>query len=780
MDPLAELKQTFFQECDELLGALEQKLQALDEGSSDPEDVNAAFRAIHSIKGGAGAFGCTELVGFAHVFEASLDHLRSGRVAIEDAPFTLFLRCSDAVADLVSAARNDEPATERPDLLAALEQVGQEPRAQVAPAVAAPAAATPVAAIPATSPAPATDEAPPGLAALGNLLAMVEAKSAAAPAKANDDGWDDDEPVAARMALASAAKPGRDVRLRIAPETDLFRRVIEPRVVLGSLPADDIVAIRCDLSKVPPLETLDVTDCWLRFDVDLRTELSVEELHGRFDFSLANEEFEIELSDATPAAEPAPAAATPEPEVPTSVAADLSAILAKLGPAPDMAGQPDIQPAPVPAPVAAPAPVAEAVPAVRAAPRAPANDQAAARQRQAVSVRVDLDRIDKLMNLVGEIVITQSMLVECVRSLPYDVYAKTAEGILTLSRQTRELQDHVMAVRAQPVKAVFQRMPRLVRELAQTLGKEVRLVLEGENTEVDKTIIEELADPLTHMIRNSMDHGLETPDERVEAGKPREGTIRLIAEHRAGRIVISVTDDGRGIGRDRLLAKARSRGLVGADEKLAPEEIDQLIFAAGLSTAEAVSDISGRGVGMDVVRRNVESLGGRISVDSEPGRGCKFTLALPLTLAVLEGMVIRCGDDRYVIPIASVIETQHLASTPIEKLPFGQEVLRWRGEVTPLYRLGAVMGSTGTTNENIVIIAETERGNNVGIAVDEIVGQQQVVVKSLEANYGAVNGASAATILGDGLVALILDIDSMLRLAASGDRAPLSDLKMAG
>ncbi len=767
MDPLAELKQTFFQECDELLGALEQKLQALDEGSSDPEDVNAAFRAIHSIKGGAGAFGCTELVGFAHVFEASLDHLRSGRVAIEDAPFTLFLRCADAVADLVSAARNDEPATERPDLLAALEQVGKEPQAPVA----APPAPEPVA------PA-ANNDAPPGIAALGNLLAMVEAKTAA-PAVAADDGWDD-EPATAPVPAAAARKPGRDVHLRITPEQDLFRRVIEPRVVLGSLPAEDIVSIRCDLSQVPPLESLDVSDCWMRFDVDLRTELTVEDLHGRFDFSLANEEFEISFPEETvaeaPQAAEAPAA---EPEVSSAVAADLSAILAKLGPAPEAANAPDIQPEPVPA--AAPAPVAAAEPpAARAVPRAPASADSSARQRQAVSVRVDLDRIDKLMNLVGEIVITQSMLVECVRSLPYDVHAKTAEGMLTLSRQTRELQDHVMAVRAQPVKAVFQRMPRLVRELAQTLGKEVRLVLEGENTEVDKTIIEELADPLTHMIRNSMDHGLETPDERVAAGKPREGTIKLIAEHRAGRIVISVTDDGRGIGRDRLLAKARSRGLVGADEKLAPEEIDQLIFAAGLSTAEAVSDISGRGVGMDVVRRNVESLGGRISVDSEPGRGCKFTLALPLTLAVLEGMVIRCGDDRYVIPIASVIETQHLASTPIERLPFGQEVLRWRGEVTPLYRLGDVMGSMGKTNENIVIIAETERGNNVGIAVDEIVGQQQVVVKSLEANYGTVNGASAATILGDGLVALILDIDSMLRLAASGSRPPQSDLKMAG
>ncbi|KRE04461.1 hypothetical protein ASE61_05800 [Bosea sp. Root670] len=767
MDPLAELKQTFFQECEELLGALEQKLQALDEGSVDPEDVNAAFRAIHSIKGGAGAFGCTELVGFAHVFEASLDHLRSGRVAVEDAPFTLFLRCADAVADLVSAARNDEPATERPDLLAALEQVGKEPQAPIA--APPPPASDPV--------APAADnDAPIGIAALGNLLAMVEAKTAA-PAAAADDGWDD-EPAAASAPVAG--KPGRDVQLRIAPETDLFRRVIEPRVVLGSLPAADIVSIRCDLSQVPPLESLDVSDCWLRFDVALRTELSVEDLHGRFDFSLANEEFEITfaeeaVTEALPASEPEAA----EPEVSSAVAADLSAILAMLGPAPEAANEPDIKPEP--APVAVAAPVVAAEPAVaRAAPRAPAAPDASARQRQAVSVRVDLDRIDKLMNLVGEIVITQSMLVECVRSLPYDVHAKTAEGMLTLSRQTRELQDHVMAVRAQPVKAVFQRMPRLVRELAQTLGKEVRLVLEGENTEVDKTIIEELADPLTHMIRNSMDHGLETPDERIAAGKPREGTIRLIAEHRAGRIVISVTDDGRGIGRDRLLAKARSRGLVGADERLQPEEIDQLIFAAGLSTAEVISDVSGRGVGMDVVRRNVESLGGRISVDSEPGRGCKFTLALPLTLAVLEGMVIRCGDDRYVIPIASVIETQHLASTPIERLPFGQEVLRWRGEVTPLYRLGDVMGSMGTTNENIVIIAETERGNNVGIAVDEIVGQQQVVVKSLEANYGAVNGASAATILGDGLVALILDIDSMLRLAASASRSSQSDLKMAG
>ncbi|MCR4520347.1 Hpt domain-containing protein, partial [Bosea sp. 47.2.35] len=362
MDPLAELKQTFFQECEELLGALELKLQALDEGSTDPEDVNAAFRAIHSIKGGAGAFGCTELVGFAHVFEASLDHLRSGRVAIEDAPFTLFLRCADAVADLVSAARNDEPATERPDLLAALEQVGKEPQAAVAAPPPAPAAPAPA---PAPAAPAASNDAPIGIAALGNLLAMVEAKTAAPAPAASDDGWDD-EPVAAPA--PAAGKPGRDVHLRIMPEQDLFRRVIEPRVVLGSLPTDDIVSIRCDLSQVPPLESLDVSDCWMRFDVDLRTELTVEDLHGRFDFSLANEEFEINFPEpAVTEAPPVVEAPAAEPEVSNSVAADLSAILAKLGAAPEAANEPDIQPAPAPVAVAAPVVAAEAPAVARAA-----------------------------------------------------------------------------------------------------------------------------------------------------------------------------------------------------------------------------------------------------------------------------------------------------------------------------------------------------------------------------------------------------------------------------
>ncbi len=725
MDPLAELKQTFFQECDELLGALEQRLQVLEEGGTDPEDVNAAFRAIHSIKGGAGAFGCTELVHFAHAFEAALDLVRSEKVSCADAPWVLFLRCSDAVADLVGAARRSEPADPRKDLIEALEQVGKEPPASAAEPEEAPSLGM--------------------IAALDQLLAQVEDKAgpAAAPAPADDAAWD----------LPEDPDNGAPLlRIDLLPGTGLFRRVIEPRALIEGLAPDRVVSLACDLSHLPALEALDVGECHMRFEIVLQSRLSPEQVSAKLEMSLAPDEFSVTLAEPGEA----PAAEVVQPAAP---------VLTVIGErAPEaLVPQTNAREAPTPA-----------APALHH----PAAGRPGAGARPNVSVRVDLDRIDRLMNLVGEIVITQSMLMERMRGLPFEISAHTTEGLLTLSRQTRELQEHVMAVRAQPVKTVFQRMPRLVRELAQTLGKEVRLILNGENTEVDKTIIEELADPLTHMIRNSMDHGLETPDERRAAGKPAEGTIQLGAEHRAGRIVISVSDDGRGINREKLLDKARRTGVIDPDAKPSPQEIDELIFAAGLSTAAAVTDVSGRGVGMDVVRRNVETLGGRITVDSEPGRGCRFTLALPLTLAVVDGMVVRSANERFVVPITSIVETQHLASTPLEHLTFGHEVLRWRGEITPLYRLGRLMRGSSDSDETIIIIAETERGQPVGIAVDEIIGQQQVVVKSLETNYGAVAGASAATILGDGMVALILDIDAMLRIAAQPRALP--ELKLAG
>ncbi|MDJ1158047.1 chemotaxis protein CheA [Chelatococcus sp. SYSU_G07232] len=761
MDFLDELKQSFFQECEELLAALEARLQALDEGSTDPEDVNAAFRAIHSVKGGAGAFGFADLVNFAHAFEASLDHLRTGRVPVQEAPTGLFLRCSDAVADLVAAARNGEPANKRADLIAELERVGQVLE----------------------TPAKTEQKAPELTAIFDKLIAQVASGTVpgAAPepvsAPAEETPWNPDDdpfenprpaPAVAPPAASAAARPAQGTVVRIRPHRDLFRRGIDPRVLLRSLEAIGPLTITADVAAVPSLQELDVGDCCLQFDVAFEGAVPREAIANALDMFLDAQEFSVggpeggmAPSGAAPVGAAAPGGA---PEVPASLAASLAAIAASAEAS--MATRNDAEGAAAPAAAGMPARAANDAgqPQRGGAP--------AGRAKQVGSIRVDLDRIDRLMNLVGEIVITQSMLAERARMLTIDEGTKLADGILTLTRQTRELQDHVMAVRAQPVKTVFQRMPRLVRELAQTLGKEARLVLSGENTEVDKTVIEELADPLTHMIRNSMDHGLETAAERTANGKPAEGVIHLSAEHRAGRIVISVADDGRGINREKLLAKARSKGLVAPDARPSPQEIDEIIFAPGLSTADKVTDVSGRGVGMDVVRRNVEALGGRITVDSDPGRGCRFTMSLPLTLAVLDGMIVRSAGERFVVPITSIVETLRLSDDTVEHLPSGQEVLRWRNDVVPVARLGAIMTDSPPSDETVIIIAETDRGDRIGIAVDDILGQQQVVVKSLETNYGRVTGASAATILGDGLVALILDVDTMPRLAAQ-QRRPL-------
>jgi two-component system chemotaxis sensor kinase CheA len=340
----------------------------------------------------------------------------------------------------------------------------------------------------------------------------------------------------------------------------------------------------------------------------------------------------------------------------------------------------------------------------------------------------------------------------------------------TLSQHLRELQEGVMAIRAQPVRSVFSRMPRLVREVSTQLDKSARLVISGEGTEIDKTVIEQLADPLTHLLRNALDHGLETPEERDAAGKPREGTIHLSAEHRSGRIVIEIADDGRGINRDKVLAKARQRGLVPADAALSPEEIDELIFLPGFSTADTISDISGRGVGMDVVRRNIQALGGRISVSSALGAGSRFTLSLPLTLAILDGMAVAVGAETYIIPLTIIMESLRPRREDLHPVVGRGDVLAIRGEYVPLvylHRIFGVASAEGDACRGIVVIVESDSAGRFGIVVDEMLGQQQVVVKSLEANYGPVDGIGGATILGNGRVALILDATRLQNLAGA-------------
>jgi two-component system chemotaxis sensor kinase CheA len=332
----------------------------------------------------------------------------------------------------------------------------------------------------------------------------------------------------------------------------------------------------------------------------------------------------------------------------------------------------------------------------------------------------------------------------------------------------RELQESVMAIRAQPVKSVFSRMTRLVRELSAMLGKDARLVITGEHTEVDKTVIEELADPLTHMIRNSMDHGLESGDDREASGKAREGLIHLSAEHRSGRIVIAISDDGRGINRPKVLEKAIARGLIPADAKPSEDEIDNMILLPGFSTADQVSNVSGRGVGMDVVVRKIQNMGGRVGISSTPGQGSRFTLTLPLTLAVLDGMIVRVGEDSYIIPITSIVESLRPTPEEIHQVAGGGEVLSIRGDYITLVHLSRLFANPRAVkkaSDGLVVVVETGAAGRIGIVVDELLGQQQVVIKSLEANYQRVNGVAGATILGNGMVAMILDVDGIRAMA---------------
>jgi two-component system chemotaxis sensor kinase CheA len=392
----------------------------------------------------------------------------------------------------------------------------------------------------------------------------------------------------------------------------------------------------------------------------------------------------------------------------------------------------------------------------------PAKPQAAkAAAAGATTTRVELEKIDRVVNMVGELVIAQAMLGQVVHGLPEDVSGRLVQVLEEVTHHTRELKDSVMSMRAQQVNAVFQRMPRLVRELAVKTAKKVKLEMAGENTEVDRSIIERLGDPLTHIIRNSIDHGIEPPSDRAAAGKAEEGTIRLSAEHRGGRIVIEIKDDGAGINSERVLQKARDRGLVSPEATLSDEEINNLIFLPGFSTAEKISDISGRGVGMDVVRRNIQDVGGRISLKSDRGKGMTIQLALPLTLAVME---------TYVMPMSAIVECLRPPASDIHALIGTPGMLRLRGNLVPLVQLCDLLdiGSTASgTDERVIIITDAGEGARFGIVVDELCGHQQVVVKSIEESYGSVPGIAGATILGNGRVAFILDVEKLSDIASS-------------
>ena len=678
MDPMAEIRLTFFQECEEQLTALENGLLAMQEGDSDSETVNAVFRAVHSIKGGAGAFRLDALVSFAHVFETALDKVRSGQMVPDADAMKLFLRAADALADLVSASRDG--------------------------------------AIGDTAPYVAIEE---------EFDALIGGGGAAA----EDDEFEgmDFQPIL--TAFEEPAPALNHYIIRFRPLRELFAKANEPLALFRELGRLGTLTAQCDITNLPFLDTFEPEDSYLSFELRLETASPQPAVKEIFDF--VDGDCDLVIEAAPPEAEPAPPAM------------DIAAILRKVR---------DEAPAVAAVAAAATAPDAEAAPKAAKAVVQP-------------TIRVDLDRVDRLINLVGELVINQAMLTQRVLHSSHVRDREVTSSLEELERLTREIQESVMAIRAQPVRPLFQRMSRIVREVADATGKDVRLRTDGEATEVDKTVVELLADPLTHMIRNAVDHGLESPEQRSAAGKPPEGTVRLAAAHRSGRVIIEVSDDGQGINRPKVLQKAIANGLVPPDTQLSDSEIDNLLFLPGFSTASAVSNISGRGVGMDVVKRSIQALGGRISISSAPGQGSTFTLSLPLTLAVLDGIVVTVDEQVFVIPLTAIVETVKHEPSRIHHLGDHSFVLRVRDVLVPLIDVGAELGVRAPASDlrsGVAILIETANGTRSALLVDNIQDQRQVVIKSLETNYMRVDGIAAATILGDGRVAMILDVDALV------------------
>ncbi|MEN4976928.1 chemotaxis protein CheA [Erwinia billingiae] len=644
---ISDFYQTFFDEADELLADMEQHLLGLDPQEPDSEQLNAIFRAAHSIKGGAGTFGFTVLQETTHILENILDGARRGEMQLSTDIINLFLETKDIMQEQLDAYKTaTEPnAATFEYICQALRQLALEAKGEVIepPKTLAAAANAPVAAV-------------------GLRLALVDLKPAEIPLMLEELG-------------------------NLGTVSDVVKGETSVEVTLDStVDQDDIVAVLCFV---------------------------IEEAQIQF----------LTAPSAATAVEPIVEAVAEEPAAPLATVTDIT-------------------------------------PAKREAPK-----KAAAKASESTSIRVAVEKVDQLINLVGELVITQSMLAQRSGELDPVAHGDLLNSMGQLERNARDLQESVMSIRMMPMEYVFSRFPRLVRDLASKLGKEVELTLQGSSTELDKSLIERIIDPLTHLVRNSLDHGIETPEKRLAAGKDAIGNLILSAEHQGGNICIEVVDDGAGLNRERILAKALSSGLP-VSESMSDEEVGMLIFAPGFSTAEQVTDVSGRGVGMDVVKRNIQEMGGHVEISSKQGKGTTIRILLPLTLAILDGMSVRVANEVFILPLNAVMESLQPLADDLHPLAGGERVLEVRGEYLPLVELWNVFDVQGAKTEatqGIVVILQSA-GKRYAMLVDQLIGQHQVVVKNLESNYRKVPGISAATILGDGSVALIVDVSALQSL----------------
>ncbi|WP_438750214.1 chemotaxis protein CheA [Pararhizobium sp. O133] len=761
-----EIKEIFFQECEEQLAELESGLLRLNDGDRDPETVNAVFRAVHSIKGGAGAFGLDDLVSFAHVFETTLDCVRSNKLEPTQEVLKVMLKSADVLADLTNVARDGGSVDQ-----ARSAQLIRELEA-LAKGEAPPPAAT-VAAAPKPVPVAKAVPAPVAAAPVTNDEGFMPV------AFSFDDFGGEDE--------AASDLPSYDIVFK--PKSELYTKGNEATLLLRDLSRLGEMSIHCNMDSLPGLDQMDPETAYFSWKISIKTDKGEDAIRTVFEFAEWDCDLEVTALDA------GEAGAGDDDELPMQpVPFDLSVLDGEPDAPIGVVEEEERLAAAQQAAVAAAETASNVLQMAGSAARAPASDKGAAaaaaqnNAQQASSaaaptIRVDLDRVDRLINLVGELVINQAMLSQSVIENDSNGVSSINMGLEELQQLTREIQDSVMAIRAQPVKPVFQRMARTVREIADITGKSVRLVTEGENTEVDKTVIDKLAEPLTHMIRNAVDHGLEMPEKRLAAGKPAEGTVKLTAKHRSGRIVIELSDDGAGINREKVRQKAIDNDLIAADANLSDEEIDNLIFHAGFSTADKVSDLSGRGVGMDVVKRSIQALGGRINISSKPGHGSVFSMSLPLTLAVLDGMVVTVAGQTLVVPLTAIVETLQPDAASIHSFGATQRLISIRNSFCPLVDVGRILNFRATQAnpvEGVALLVESEGGGQRALMVDAIQGQRQVVIKSLEANYTHVPGIAAATILGDGRVALILDVDAVVAASRGQSLQHESSLAAAG
>ncbi|WP_428239452.1 chemotaxis protein CheA [Gynuella sp.] len=674
---LSQFHQVFFEESLEGLDSMENCLLEIDVSNIDRELINTIFRAAHSIKGGSGTFGFTDISQFTHVIETLLDEIRSDQRGLTQANVELFLQSVDCLRNMLADLQDGRSV----DLTQA-DKLRQQ------------------------------------------FEVMINEAEQPSTVVAEDEPENDD-----------ARRSGSRWRIKFVPGSDIIQTGNEPYRIIAELHLLGDVETEVDISRLPEFDVIDGEQCYLQWQFWVTgDDIREEQLNEVFEWVFDESEIEIVCESDV---------------IEKSV---IEEVQEKH-----------------PEPVKSESSISVPPPPVPSAPKENANEgrHATSKNAEHASIRVSIDKIDSLINMVGELVITQSMLGELGRDFNMDSLHLLQEGLSQLEHHTRELQENVMRIRMLPISFTFSRMPRLVRDLSSKLGKKVELKLIGESTELDKTVMEKIGDPLVHMVRNSLDHGLESPEQRKAVGKSETGTLTLNAYHHGGNIVIEIIDDGRGIDAEKIRNKAIERDLIKPTDELSREQIYQLLFRPGFSTADQVSDVSGRGVGMDVVKRNIQELNGSIEMESEPGVGSTFKIILPLTLAILDGQLFKLGSETYILPLVSIVESIQIKPSNMNLVAGSVDVFRLRHEYVPVIKLAEVFDvSTGTTDtaEGLLVVVEGDN-KKVALLVDDLLGQQQVVIKSLESNYQRVDGISGATILGDGTVALILDVPGIIKMS---------------